>query len=220
MSPAATQTVVHLVRHGEVDNPDGVLYGRLPGFGLSRLGESMAAAVSVWLRTRDVALVRASPLERARATAAPVAAACDLKVDIDHRLIEPTNVFEGTRVEFSLAALGHPGLYRHLYNPLRPSWGEPYEQVAARMAAAVADARAEAAGREAVLVSHQLPIWVIRRRLTGRALWHRPDRRQCALASVTSLVFRGARLERIDYVCPAGPTPAGYSGARFGDVGA
>ena len=72
------------------------------------------------------------------------------------------------------------------------------------MLGAVADAREAAAGHEAVLVSHQLPIEVARRRVEGDHLWHRPDRRKCALASITSLVYDGDRLVRVDYSEPAG----------------
>jgi broad specificity phosphatase PhoE len=91
-----------------------------------------------------------------------------------------------------------------LWNPFRPSWGEPYAEVAARMLAAIADARDAAAGHEAVLVSHQLPIEVVRRSLEGQHLWHRPDRRRCALASITAVRYDGDRLLGIDYMEPAG----------------
>lgn len=216
-------TTVHLVRHGEVFNPDGVLYGRLPGFRLSETGQQQAAVTCRWLGSdpdRDVAAVIASPLERARQTAAPFADRFGVEVQVDHRLIESENVFEGGVVEVGPKILAHPHLWVHLRNPFRPSWGEDYEKVADRVLAAVADAAAAVAGREAVLVSHQLPIYVARRRVEGRPLWHRPDRRQCALASVTSLVYaedgRGGRaLQRVEYVQPNGPgkTKQGSVGA-------
>ena len=143
ISPATPLTTVYLLRHGEVFNPTKVLYGRLPGFRLSEAGERMADAAAAWLRTYvpDTAAVFASPLERARQTAAPVAAAFDLEIEIDPRLIESANVFEGGVVEPGPAVLRHPNVWRHMTNPLRPSWGEPYTEIAARMLAAVADAR-------------------------------------------------------------------------------
>jgi broad specificity phosphatase PhoE len=198
-------TVVHLLRHGEVHNPHGVLYGRLPGFVLSPDGQRMAEAAADALSSRDLTLVASSPLERARQTAAPVAARLGLDVQIDERLLEAENIFEGLTVGVGDGALSSPRHWRHLRNPFRPSWGEPYSVLAARMLAAVADARAKAHGHEAVLVSHQLPIWTVRRFLEGRRLWHRPDRRQCGLASLTSLSFDGDRLVSITYAEPAGP---------------
>ena len=73
------------------------------------------------------------------------------------------------------------------------------------MLAACADGRDAAAGHEAVLVSHQLPIWVTRLAATGQRLWHRPDRRMCALASITSFTYDGDQIVQIGYVEPAGP---------------
>jgi broad specificity phosphatase PhoE len=198
------RTVVHLVRHGEVDNPDGVLYGRLPGFRLSEAGRAMADAAAASLRGRDVTVVRSSPLERAVETAAPIAAGLDVRPATDDRLLESENVFEGKRFGVGDGSLRRPANWRYLWNPFRPSWGEPYAEVAARVLAAAAAARDDATGHEAVLVSHQLPIEVARRRAQGETLWHRPDRRRCALASVTSLVYDDDRLLRVDYSEPAG----------------
>jgi broad specificity phosphatase PhoE len=199
-----TRTIVHLVRHGEVDNPGGVLYGRLPGFRLSAAGAQMAEVVTGWMAGHDVTVVRSSPLERAVQTAAPIAAAFDLAPTTDDRLIESDNIFEGKTFGVGDGSLSNPFVWRHLWNPFRPSWGEPYVDVASRVLAAVADARDAAAGHEAVLVSHQLPIEVARRAAEGARLWHRPDRRKCALASVTSLVYDADRLVRLDYAEPAG----------------
>jgi broad specificity phosphatase PhoE len=199
-----TTTIVHLVRHGEVHNPDGVLYGRLPGYRLSEAGESMAVLAATALQGRDVTVVRSSPLERAVQTAAPIAAEFAVEPGTDDRLIESENFFEGKTFGVGDGSLKNPAVWRHLWNPFRPSWGEPYEAVAARMLAAVADARDAATGHEAVLVSHQLPIEITRRKAEGNHLWHRPDRRQCALASITSLVYDGDRLIRVDYAEPAG----------------
>jgi broad specificity phosphatase PhoE len=208
-------TTVHLVRHGEVFNPRKVLYGRLPGFRLSRDGERQAEVTATYLARHDIAAVIASPLDRARQTAAPIAAAHDLPVEVDPRLIESRNVFEGTRVEPGPGLLRHPAAWKHVRNPLRPSWGEPYDEIARRMLAAVHEWHDTYPGREVVLVSHQLPVWITRRALEGWHLWHRPDRRQCALASVTSAVYRDGRLIRVDYAEPNGP-----GATRQGSVGA
>ncbi len=201
---AADATVVHLVRHGEVENPRGVLYGTLPGFHLSADGRVMAKAAADFLAGRDVTVLRSSPLERALETAEPFAAQFGLDVVIDDRLIEPWNHFEGMRFGVGDGALRRPAHWRHLWNPFRPSWGEPYGEIAARMQAAMLDAVAAARGHEAVLVSHQLPIWVARRNTEGRRLWHDPRRRQCALASVTSFSYDGDRVTKVRYADPAG----------------
>jgi broad specificity phosphatase PhoE len=197
-------TVVHLLRHGEVSNPTGVLYGRLPGFHLSEDGLLMAKAAAGFLAGRDVAVLLSSPMERALETAAPLAAQFGLQARVDERLIEPWNHFEGTTFGVGDGALSKPSHWRYLLNPFRPSWGEPYASVAARMRAAMADAARAARGREAVCVSHQLPIWVARRAAEGRHLWHHPGHRQCALASVTSFTYHGDTISGVSYAEPAG----------------
>ena len=214
------RTIVHVMRHGEVHNPDKILYGRKPNFHLSDRGRAQAEAVAGWLAERDIVYVVASPLERAQQTAQPIAAAHGLDVGTDDRLIEAGNVFEGQRVGVGDGALRHPKAWRHLYNPFTPSWGEPYVEIAARMRAAVATARSEARGHEAVLVSHQLPIWVARLDAEHRRFVHDPRRRQCGLASLTSLTFDDDRLVAIVYTEPsadlirqAGPSASQAKGA-------
>ena len=163
---------------------------------------------------RDVAAVISSPLERAVQTAGPIAEWHGLPVRTDPRLIESSSAFQGRQVEVGPGSSA-PLHWRHILNPLRPSWGEAYVAVAARMLAAVEDARDAHRGREVVLVTHQLPVWTARRALEGRRLWHRPDRRQCALASVTSLIYEGDELAWIEYLEPNGAAPA-----KPGTVGA
>jgi broad specificity phosphatase PhoE len=194
-------TVVHLLRHGEVHNPDHVLYGRLPGYQLSANGRMMAAAAADYFDGRPVAAIFASPLERAQETAQPVAERLGLPIITDDRLIESGNVLEGKTV--SLASLGlNPLNWRYLWNPFRPSWGEPYTQVVARVRKVVDRARDDSRGLEAVCVSHQLPIWVSRLAAEHRRLWHNPSSRQCALGSVTSLTFDGDQLTGVSYAVP------------------
>ena len=198
------RTVVHLLRHGEVHNPGGVLYGRRDGFHLSDLGRQMAERVADAVKDRDIVHLRSSPLERARETAAPLAQARGLEVEIDERVIESTNVFEGISFAGGAKALRDPRLWRHLWNPFRPSWGEPYKDIVRRMMAAVHDAREAAAGHEAVIVSHQLPVWIARRSFEQKSFVHDPRRRQCTLASLTSLTFEGDEFVSLDYSEPAG----------------
>ena len=197
------RTVVHLMRHGEVENPEGVLYGRLPGYHLSVRGRQMADVVADHLASSDLTLVIASPLERAQETAAPIAAGHDLPISTDAGLIEAGNFFEGKKFGVGDGSLRHPSVWPKLVNPFRPSWGEPYAQIAARMLAVVDRARVEAAGHEAVLVSHQSPVWIARLALEHRRLWHDPRKRQCSLASLTSLTYDDQRLVAIAFSEPA-----------------
>jgi broad specificity phosphatase PhoE len=195
-------TIVHLMRHGEVHNPERILYGRLPGYRLSELGREMADTVARYLADHDVVRVVSSPLERAQETAAPIAEAHGLPVETDDRLIEAGNYFEGKTFGVGDGALSKPSVWPRLINPIKPSWGEPYQAIAARMLAAISDAREAAAGHEAVLVSHQLPVWTVRNRLEGKRLWHDPRKRECSLASLTSLRYAGADLTSITYAEP------------------
>ncbi|MCP2343464.1 histidine phosphatase family protein [Actinomadura rupiterrae] len=197
------KTIVHLLRHGEVHNPDGVLYGRLPGFRLSEDGNEMARASAKWFEGRDVTALYSSPMQRALETAAPLVDAFELPVTVDDRLIEADNHFEGLTFGAGAGSLRRPEHWRYLWNPFRPSWGEPYTEIARRMRSAVIAARDAASGHEAVLVSHQLPIWILRLHAEHRRLWHHPGRRECNLASVTSLEFEGSRLVGTSYAEPA-----------------
>jgi broad specificity phosphatase PhoE len=198
------KTTVHLMRHGEVHNPSGVLYGRRPGFHLSDLGREMAQTVAEAIAHRDVTHLRVSPLERAQETATPLAKSFGLDIVTDDRVIESSNVFEGQSFGVGDGALRKPSAWVHLWNPFKPSWGEPYKEVAARMMAAVYDARDAALGHEAVIVSHQLPIWTTRLFVEKRSYLHDPRKRQCTLCSLTSLNFTGDRLTSISYSEPAG----------------
>ncbi|WP_122816228.1 histidine phosphatase family protein [Nocardioides pantholopis] len=219
---ATPDTIVHLLRHGEVYNPGGVLYGRRDGFHLSERGQQMAQRVADVLGERDITHLVSSPLERARETVAPLAKVRELEVVTDERVIESTNVFEGISFgEGARTLLKRPQLWKHLWNPFRPSWGEPYRDIAARMMAAVEDARVAAAGHEAVVVSHQLPIWTTRLHVEKRSFAHDPRSRQCTLCSLTSFHFVGDRLTQVSYSEPAGDLiPVADRSAPFSAGGA
>lgn len=211
MSPeprTGTRTVVHLLRHGKVHNPTGILYGRLPGFHLAASGRAMADRIADHLGTRDITSVTASSLLRAQETAAPLAARLGLSVGTDDRIIEADNFFEGKKVAVGDGVLREPKYWSQLRNPFTPSWGEPYLQIAHRMMAGIGAALERSAGHEAVLVSHQLPIVTVRRYLEGRLLWHNPANRQCSVASLTSLTFEDGVFVGLRYSEPAADIPA------------
>lgn len=199
-----TQTIVHLMRHGEVHNPLGVLYGRIAGYNLSELGNEMAAKVAESLKGNDITHLVASPLERAQQTAQPLADILDLEINTDDRVIEAGNQFEGLTFGTGKGSLWRPSNWWLVRNPMRPSWGEPYVEIAARMIAAVDDAREAARGHEAVIVSHQLPVWTTRRAYEKARFAHDPRNRQCTLASLTSLIFEDDRFVKLVYSEPAG----------------
>lgn len=209
------RTIVHLVRHGEVYNPHGVLYGRLPAYHLSDTGREMAVLAAEALADHDVVHLRCSPLERAQETMAPIAAEHPgHKIVIDGRVIEADNYLEGQQVRFP-QALRKPRNLWHFRNPLRPTWGESYTEIVDRMRLAIADAAAEARGHEAIIVSHQLPIWMARCDVEGRRLVHDPRRRECALASITSLTLMDGRVTSVVYSEPAAALSVAKGSKKF-----
>jgi broad specificity phosphatase PhoE len=215
------ETVVHLVRHGQVENPRRVLYGRLPGYHLSARGQAQAELLAGHFAGARLAAVLASPLERAQQTAAPIAAAHGLEVRTDLRLIENSTIFEGAAGNLAWYILRHPRLWWKLRDLRAPSWGERNVDMVERVHAVVDAAREEFAGRQVVLVSHQGPIWVARLAFERRRLSHWPGRRRCTLASVTTLTFDGDQLTGVGYAEPAAaallgpaPTPLPDEGLR------
>jgi broad specificity phosphatase PhoE len=211
---AQTRTVVHLVRHGEVDNPAGLLYGRLPDYHLSELGRDMARAVAEDLRARDIVHLRCSPLERAQETMEPIAEALGLPVTTDERVIEAENYLQGLKVSFP-GLLRRPRFWWYFRNVLKPTWGEPYREIVARMRLAMKDTVDAAAGHEAVIVSHQLPIWMARCDAEGRRLFHDPRKRECTLASITSFSYVGSRVTSVSYREPAADLLRAHQGKKF-----
>ena len=178
--------VIHFVRHGEVHNPEKILYGLQPGWRLSERGIQMAQVVAQWSKNLNLGAIHSSPLQRAQETVAPIIDNHKLLLTTDKNLIEASNIFEGKKFELGSGVLKHPKSWRYLYNPWRPSWGEPYDQIINRMLKALFSARDAAGGKDAICVSHQLPIWILRSAVEGRRLLHDPRKRECSLASVTS----------------------------------
>ena len=202
---------LHLVRHGEVFNPERILYGRLPGYQLSERGHEMATATAEFLaeRGRPIVAIHASPLERTQQSAAPIAERTGHAVQLDERLIEGANAFEGGRMRGPDGQLRDPKNWWKLRAPWQPSWGEPYASIVRRMKAAMDDADRLAAERnldgDIVLVSHQLPIWMAHRASRREPLPHDPRARRCALSSVTSFEKHGGRWIEVAYADPAAP---------------
>lgn len=191
---------LHFVRHGEVFNPKGVLYERIPGFGLSDLGHEMAASAAAQLAAENRKIVKllASPLQRTQESAAPLAKHFGLDIQHEPRVIEPWNKFAGHQMG-GRSVLKKPSLVLHLYNPSKPSWGEPYQEIAQRMTDAALEAWQSVDSGDVVFVSHQLPIWMLYRSSQGLALPHDPKRRRCSLSSITSFEVIDGKLVAVDY---------------------
>ncbi|GAA2075627.1 histidine phosphatase family protein [Microbacterium hatanonis] len=208
---------LHLVRHGEVHNPRRVLYGRLPGFGLSAEGRRMARQAADYVHglERPIGALVVSPLQRTRESAEPFEETFGIDPYIDERVIEPTNVFEGRQMR---RALANPLNWRHLTRPAVPTWGEPYHRVVERMLEAMDDAWNRTDRGDVVVVSHQLPIWVTHLAVAGLPMKHDPRNRRCALSSVTTFERRGDPATGQRWVEIAYAEPATTAGAI--DVGA
>ena len=193
-----------MVRHGEVDNPNGVLYGRLPNFALTALGRQMAEAAAKELASTGANYTKliSSPLLRTLQSSRPISEALNLSVSTENQIIEPTNLFEGKKVGLE-TVLANPAFLLKLYNPLQPSWGEPYKQIVSRMTEALRRAWDQTPTGEVVMVSHQLPIWALHLAASGKPLWHDPRSRRCDLSSITSFEFKNNKLVEVDYRDPA-----------------
>ncbi|MFQ5554951.1 MAG: histidine phosphatase family protein, partial [Acidimicrobiia bacterium] len=161
---------IHLVRHGEVLNPDHVVYAALPGYGLSDQGTSQAAAAANRLAHAPVTRIVCSPLERARQTAAPIAAGRDVPVVLDDRMTEWALAERWSGERWDDLPSQRPGeLEAYLEHPEDLAFTEePLEMLARRTAAAVTAHAALTDGGDLVVISHQDPIEAARRRLTGR----------------------------------------------------
>jgi broad specificity phosphatase PhoE len=194
-------STVHLVRHGEVENPKGVIYGRLPGYHLSERGRKQAEMAAEHLADADIGIVRVSPLERAQETAAIIAERHGLEIDTDERVLESLSTLEG-RGRSLWKLLRSPQHWWHFRNPMTPSWGESFTDIRKRMLEAIEDAVEAAAGREVVIVSHQTPVLVARMALTKSRMPPWLAVTQCRTGSVTTIVRDEGGFVSADYFEP------------------
>jgi len=163
---------VHLVRHGEVENPQHVVYASLPGFGLSKRGRAQAQAAGRRLAGHAVATVIASPLQRAAETATTIAAHLGPTVRSDRRLLEWELGERWAGTPWGELEARFPGeLTAYLEHPHDLDFTpEPLHTLAGRVATIVTEASGAAGHDEVVLVSHQDPIQAARLFLTRRPL--------------------------------------------------
>ena len=192
---------VHLVRHGQVENPKGVIYGRLPGYHLSERGLRQAGAAAERLKERDIAAIVSSPLERARETADVIAQPHGLEVATEERFIESDTTLEGVSRR-ARDFIRNPKEWWHFRNPLKPSWGEAFSDIRSRMLEGIGDLLAVNPGREVVVVTHQTPIQVARLALTRRKAPPWIGLAPCGTGSVTTLVLERDQVVSVEYYAP------------------
>ncbi|MFT8704617.1 histidine phosphatase family protein [Bifidobacterium aquikefiricola] len=212
-------TTVNFVRHGEVYNPRHVLYERLPGFHLSDQGKEMVKASASFIAhdegMRAATALYSSPLDRTRETAEIIEATVDpvrealglqdFQINFDPRLIEAGNEFRGTRIGYGKGALWRRRNIVLLRNMRRPSWGETYQQIAARVKDFTFEKVQEHPDQQIIVVSHESPIWTFRHLMETGHPEHNMLRRNTDLASITSLTFDSdtCALLGVSYVSPA-----------------
>lgn len=191
------KTLVHLVRHAEVHNPQNTWYGRLEGFHLSERGFRQAEALGDYFEKRHLTAVYSSPLTRAMQTATPIAERLSLEVVIEPDIIESETHLQGRPGDQRI--FRNPANIRFFINPFRPSWGEPYTSITERMLRAVHRMREKHRGEEVTAVSHMTPIVIARMRLAGDVRPGWMGRLKCERASVTTVEFEGDRVLDMGY---------------------
>lgn len=163
-------SLVHLVRHGEVENPHHVVYADLPGYGLSAQGLVQARSAGARLAAASITRVISSPLLRATQTAAEIAVSHEIQPEKDEQLTEWAVGIRWAGVRWDDLEEVFPGeLNAYLETPLDLEFGsESLQACGERVAAAVRAAAAAMNGGELVVVSHQDPIHAGHLALAGR----------------------------------------------------
>ncbi|MCH4160323.1 MAG: histidine phosphatase family protein [Bifidobacterium sp.] len=214
-----TTTKVSLVRHGEVFNPEHVLYERLPDFHLSTRGQRMARATAQYIAQQptlnNAVALFSSPLDRTRETSDAILEALNeerekhgedpLTVTLDDRIIEAGNEFRGKRIGHGDGAVWRRNNIKLLHNLWKPSWGETYQQIAQRVGDFVYEKVDEYPGEHIIAISHESPIWTFRHLLEKGRAEHNMMMRHTGLASITTITFDNATKlpVSIEYADPA-----------------
>ena len=200
-------TQLHLVRHGEVDNPDHVVYAALPGFGLSNNGREQARRVAERLSKRPIVAIVASPLDRAQETATIISNGINVAVTANSGLVEWGLGDHWAGIPWDELDARFPGeLDAYLQHPQRLDFApESLEDVARRVASVIDEVAARISG-DAVLISHQDPIQAARLHLTGQPLAalqaNKPG--HCSIVSLTRHTDRSRWLETSYWEPPQG----------------
>lgn len=191
-------TRIFLCRHAEPDNPEGVFYGHLPGFGLSATGVRQALGLGDFLRAYPVQRFYSSPLLRAHETARLAGTRMEHQVPVETRddLVEGEfgKYIEGIK-RWQVPFL-RPLFFVHAVSPGRLDFDETVTVMADRVDRVCQQAVAECAGKAAALVSHADPIKAFWNRFVGQADWRFHSLR-VAKGGFLELEYEGDRLTSV-----------------------
>ena len=196
-------TTCYLVRHCDVENPNRVIYGHLPNFGLSAKGRTQGRALGQFFRALPVRAIYTSPLQRALETATLVEASVQPPVPLHERpgLIEAEfgRYLQGTR--YQDIVWRRPRWIIHLFWPGLAPGDESMAAMYRRVRRVIQEGLDAHPGQAFICISHGDPI---------QAFWatvdHRPPwalhRLQCAKGGLLELQYRGGELLRKQYLAP------------------
>jgi probable phosphomutase (TIGR03848 family) len=158
-SPAASPTLVLLVRHGQTPTTGRLLPGRASGLHLAETGVAQAERAAERIaQLPRVDAIYTSPLERARETAAPIGRAAGLKVQVDRGLLE-CDFGDWTGAELKkLMKLPEWSTVQRAPSTFTFPGGESFTAMQSRMVGAIDRLRARHPGGVVVCVSHADPI--------------------------------------------------------------
>ena len=198
-------TRVLLMRHADVENPQGVIYGHLPGFRLSELGRAQAAAVGRSLRDRGIRRIVHSPLDRARETAeivnAQLPSPAPLIPESELREAEFGRYLQG--VKRWQIPVRRPRFFVHKLRRGALAGDESIETLGRRVLDVVHRVAREHPDEVSLLVSHADPLqatWILldKRPQTEREMYHR----QVEKAAILDLEMQGDRVVSTRYIPP------------------
>lgn len=154
-------TTIYLVRHGEVHNPENLIYGRIPGYRLNENGRKQAELLGKFLSTKTIQAIYASPLQRANETAHILSSFLPpAPFSHDERLIEVGSPLQGKPT--AIFETISPIKFNFYLDEYIQQGGESIETIWKRMSTALTDIQQKHEGQEVVAVSHGDPIMITR----------------------------------------------------------
>ena len=193
---------LYLVRHCDVANPHGVLYGYLPGFGLSAKGLSQAESLGQRLGGQPVRVIRTSPLERARQTTSIIARHLDNpEVVVDDDLVEARFGLYLQGIRYAEVPWRRPLWWVHMVYPGLLRRDERVGAMAGRVERSLERLLESVGDGTGVCVSHGDPIqafWITYLHRHPWALHHL----QCAKGGLLALDYESGKLVKVTYVPP------------------
>jgi broad specificity phosphatase PhoE len=154
------QTTIYLVRHGEVNNPDGIIYGRLSNFGLTQNGKNQSEKTAEFLADKHIDAIYSSPLKRTKQTAEILQKKLDIpEIYYSDQILEVRTSYEGGK--FSKLDKLQSEVY---LKPLDPS-DETLEQIAQRMMIFLHGVINKNEGKHVVIVTHGDPIMALKAKI-------------------------------------------------------